>query len=74
MILAVCGGKGNWVKDAEGLTRAESREGSGRCRGWTGKRGDGDGWMATGRRGRGRGNLEMGNGEGDNVRRWRGGQ
>ena len=36
-------------KDAEGLARAESREGSGRWGGWTGRRGDGEGWMAMGR-------------------------
>ena len=30
MILGVCGGRGNREKDAEGLARAESREGSGK--------------------------------------------
>ena len=51
MILAACGGKGNGDKDAEGLARAESREGSEK---WEmgrvdRKEGDGEGWMATGR-------------------------
>ena len=49
MILAACEGRGNGEKDAKGLARAESREGSGRWGGWTGRRGDGEGWMATGR-------------------------
>ena len=30
MILAACGGRGNGEKDAEGLARAESGEGSGK--------------------------------------------
>ena len=30
MILAACGGRGNWEKDAEGLARAESREDNGK--------------------------------------------
>ena len=53
MILAVCGGRGNVEKDAEGLARAESGEGSGRWGGWIGRRGDGEGWI--GRRGMERG-------------------
>ena len=59
--------------------------GSGRWGGWTGRRVDGEGWMATGRGGGGdrRGNLEGGNGEGEMGRgaigmgrgwQWRGGQ
>ena len=79
MILAACGGRGNGEKDAAGLAKAESGEGSGRWGGWTGRRGYGEGWMATGR-----GNLEGVNGEGSNRdgkrvamgrgrRRWRGG-
>ena len=51
--------------------------GSGRWGGWTGRRGDREGWMAMGRQGggiwkgatgegeTGRGNLEGGNGEGE---------
>ena len=51
MILAACGGRGNGEKYAEGLARAESGEGSGK---WEVgrvdmKKGDGEGWMATGR-------------------------
>ena len=51
MILAAYGGRGNGEKDAEGLARAESGEGSGK---WEvgrvdRKEGDGKGWMATGR-------------------------
>ena len=30
MIIAACGGRGNGEKDAEGLARAESKEGSGK--------------------------------------------
>ena len=68
MILASCGGRGNGGKDAEGLARAESREGSGRWGGWTGKRGDRE-WET------GRGNLEGGNGEwGDGEGSNRGGK
>ena len=53
MIIAACGGRGNGEKNAEGLARAESGEGSGK---WevgrvTGRRVDGEGWMATGRGG-----------------------
>ena len=58
MILAACGGRGNGGKDAEGLARAESREGSGRWGRWTGRREDREGET-------GRGNLEGGNGEGE---------
>ena len=47
MILAACEGRGNGEKDADGLARAESGEGSGRWGGWTLRRGDGEGWMAT---------------------------
>ena len=78
MILAACGGRGNEVKDAEGLARAESREGSGKWEvgrvdrkegGWGGVDGNGE---------TGRGNLEGGNGgggyrEGESGRRQRGG-
>ena len=39
MILAACEGRGNGEKDAEGLARAESREGSLRWGGWTGRKG-----------------------------------
>ena len=88
MILAACGGRGNGEKDAEGLARAESGEGSGRWGGWTGRRGNGEGWMAMGRGRQEGGNLEVGNEEGSNRdgkrvamgrgttwrRRWRGGQ
>ena len=75
MIVAACGGRGNGEKDAEGLARAKSGEGSGRWGGWTGRRGDG---VETGR-----GNVEGGNGEGEMGRgaigtgrgwQWRGGQ
>ena len=61
-------------KDAEGLARAESGEGSGRWGGWTGRRGDEEGWRQPGGWGggggveTGRGNLEGGNGEGS----WKG--
>ena len=41
-------GRGNGEKDAEGLARAESGEGSGRWLGWTEGRGDGEWWIATG--------------------------
>ena len=66
MILAAYGGRGNGEKDAEGLARAESEEGSGKWevgrvdrkeRGWGGVDGNGEGET-------GRGNLEGGNGEG----------
>ena len=71
-------GRGNGEKDAEGLAKAKSREGSGRWGGWTGRRGYGEGWMATGR-----GNLEGVSGEGEMGReavgmgrgwQWGGGQ
>ena len=71
MILAACGGRGNGEKDAEGLARAESREGSGKWEvgrvdrkegGWEGMDGNGEGET-------GRLNLEGGNGEGE---MWRG--
>ena len=39
MILDACGGRGNGEKDAERLARAETRMGSGRWGGWTGRRG-----------------------------------
>ena len=39
--------------------------GSGRWGGWTGRRGDGEGWMAGGGVETGRGNLKGGNGEGE---------
>ena len=67
MILAACGGRGNGEKDAEGLARAESGEGSGKWEvgrvdrkelGWGGVDGNGEGET-------GRGNLEGGNGEGE---------
>ena len=70
MILAAYGGRGNGEKDAEGLARAKSGEGSGRWGGWTGRRGDGEGWMATGTGGRegesGRGQRAGIDGEGSN--------
>ena len=67
MILAACGRSGNGEKDAEGLARAESGEGSGKWEvgrvnrkegGWGGVDGNGEGET-------GRGNLEGGNGEGE---------
>ena len=70
MILAACGGRGNGDKDAEGLARAESREGSEKWEmgrvdkkegGWGGVDGNGEGET-------GRGNLEGGNGEGEMER------
>ena len=77
MILDACGGRGNGEKDAEGLARAESREGSGRWGGWTGRRGDGEVWMAT-ERGRQGGGIwkeamrkgEMGRGATGTGRGW----
>ena len=80
MILAACGGRGHGNKDAEGLARAESREGSGKGEmrrvdrkeggmgrgGW--QRGEGDRKEESGRGQRGGGDEE-----GDNVRRrWKG--
>ena len=70
MILATCGGRGNGEKDAEGLARAESGQGSGKWEvgggqeggGWEGVDGNGEGET-------GRLNLEGGNGEGE---MWRG--
>ena len=68
MILAACEGRGKGAKDAEGLARAESGEGSGKSEvgradrkegGWGGVDGNGEGET-------GRGNLEGGNGEGSN--------
>ena len=53
-------------KDAERLARAESREGSGRWEGWTGRRGDGEWVDGNGELETGRENLEGGNGEGSN--------
>ena len=85
MILAACGGRDNGEKDAEGLARAESGEGSEKWEvgrvdrkegGW--QRGGGGGGVETER-----GNLEGGNGEGEIGRgaigtgrgwQWRGGQ
>ena len=87
MIIAACGGRGNGEKDAEGLARAESGEGSGKWEvgrvdrkkgGWGGVDGNREGGVETGR-----GNLEGGNGEGEMGRgaigmgrgwQWRGGQ
>ena len=43
MILDAFGGRGNGEKDAERLARAETRMGSGRWGGWTGRRGGGVG-------------------------------
>ena len=72
MILAACGGRGNREKDAEGLARAESGEGSvkwevGRV---DRKEGGWEGWMATGggdREGEsGRGQRGGRDGEGSN--------
>ena len=59
MILAACGGRGNGEKDAEGLARAESGEGSGKWEvgrvdrkkgGWGGVDGNGGegGWRRGG--------------------------
>ena len=67
MILAACGRRGNWEKDAEGLARAESGEDNGKWEvgrvdrkegGWQGVDGNGEGKT-------GRGNLEGGNREGE---------
>ena len=87
MILAACGGRGNGEKNAEGLAKAESGEGSGKWEvgrvdrkkgGWGGVDGNREGGVETGR-----GNLEGGNGEGEMGRgaigmgrgwQWRGGQ
>ena len=86
MILAACGGRGNGEKNAEGLARAESGEGSGKWEvgrvdrkkgGWGGVDGNREGGVETGR-----GNLEGGNREGEMGRgaigmgsgwQWRGG-
>ena len=87
MILAACGGRDNGEKDAEGLARAESGEGSGklgngRWRGWTGRRGMVTGGVGGGDR-EGESGMEGGNGEGEMGRgaigtgrgwQWRGGQ
>ena len=85
--MAACGGRGNGEKNAEGLARAESGEGSGKWEvgrvdrkkgGWGGVGGNREGGVETGR-----GNLEGGNGEGEMGRgaigmgrgwQWRGGQ
>ena len=87
MIIAACGGRGNGEKNAEGLARAESGEGSGKWEvgrvdrkkgGWGGVDGNREGGVETGR-----GNLEGGNGEGEmgwgaigmgRGWQWRGGQ
>ena len=83
MIIAACGGRDNGEKDAEGLARAESGEGSGK---WEVGRvdrqeGRGCGGVGGNREGEtGRGNLEGGNGEGEmgrggwqwGVRIWKG--
>ena len=87
MIIAACRGRGNGEKNAEGLARAESGEGSGKWEvgrvdrktgGWGGVDGNRGGGVETGR-----GNLEGGNGEGEMGRgaigmgrgwQWRGGQ
>ena len=87
MIIAACGGRGNGEKNAEGLARAESGEGSGKWEvgrvdrkkgGWGGVDGNRERGVETGR-----GNLEGGNGEGEMGRgaigmgrgwQWRGGQ
>ena len=70
MILAACEGRGNGEKDAKGLARAESGEGSGRWGGWTGRRGMGrGGWQQGGgdREGEsGRGQWGGKDGEGSN--------
>ena len=71
MILAACEGRGNGEKDAEGLARAESREGSGRWGGWTGRREEWGGVDGNGERETGRENLEGGNGKGSNRDRKR---
>ena len=70
MIIAACGGRGNGEKNAEGLARAESGEGSGKWEvgrvdrkkgGWGGVDGNREGGDVE----TGRGNLEGGNGEGE---------
>ena len=72
MILAACGGRGNGEKDAEGLARAESGEGSGRWGGWTGRKGlmGRGGWQQRGGGGQGGG----GDREGESGRGQRGGR
>ena len=61
MIIAACGGRGNGEKNAEGLARAESGEGSGKWEvGRVDRKKGGWGGVETGR-----GNLEGGNGEGE---------
>ena len=70
MILAACGGRGSEEKYAEGLARAESGKGSGKWEvwgGWTGRRGDREGWMAMGRE-----RLGGGIWKGATWRRWGG--
>ena len=52
------------LRDWQG-PKAGKEVGSGRWGGWTGRRGDGEGWMATGRGKQEGGNLEGGNGEGE---------
>ena len=87
MIIAACRGTGNGEKNAEGLARAESGEGSGKWEvgrvdrkkgGWGGVDGNWEGGVETRRE-----NLEGGNGEGEMGRgaigmgrgwQWRGGQ
>ena len=73
MILAAYGGTGNGEKDAEGLARAKSGEGSGKWevgrvdrkeRGWGGVDGNGEG--ETGRGNLGRGQRAGVDGEGSN--------
>ena len=73
MILAVCGGRSNGEKDAEGLARAESGEGSGKWElgrvdrkegGWGGggwQRGRGDREGESGRRQWGGGDVKGSN-------------
>ena len=65
-----CGGRGNGERDAEGLPRAGSKEGSGKGEavGWTGIMGVGRGAM--GRQRRGGGPFGRGDREGERGRRW----
>ena len=63
-----CGGRGNGDRDAEGLPRAGSKEGSGKGEavGWTGRMGVGRGAVGRQRRGGGpfgRGDREGGKGK-----------
>ena len=65
-----CGGRGNVERDAEGLPRAGSKEGSGNGEAvrWTGRIGGGEGAM--GRQRQGGGPFGRGDREGEGGRRW----